>query len=325
MYLDDRISALERQIGNCCCSVLAYSTLASFPITGKTKVIYIDKSTDLLYRWDGAAYVLVAGGPVDWGDIGGVLADQTDLQTALDNKQGTLISGTNIKTINSTSLLGAGDIAVTAAAAGLDTHVQFNDGGVLGGNASLFYNKTTNQLSLLSSGSVQNQTIYVENSGTYTGTEIFGNMAMYLKATGNHAGNLLGSFSFTGNAGAGAAVGFMGTSDNLGSGIHIATMGRMLNANVAGNGVGGYFDLVSGYDWSVPSTENAALYITNNTIASPIFIAKDNTTTVFKIKDGGIINIGNAPVYADDTAAGVGGLVTGDVYQTSAGVLMIKQ
>ena len=37
----------------------------------------------------------------------------TDINTALGNKQDTLVSGTNIKTINSTSLLGAGDITIT--------------------------------------------------------------------------------------------------------------------------------------------------------------------------------------------------------------------
>ena len=38
----------------------------------------------------------------------------TATQTALDAKQATLVSGTNIKTINSTSLLGSGDISIAA-------------------------------------------------------------------------------------------------------------------------------------------------------------------------------------------------------------------
>jgi len=36
------------------------------------------------------------------------------VQSGLDSKQATLVSGTNIKTVNSTSLLGSGDIAITA-------------------------------------------------------------------------------------------------------------------------------------------------------------------------------------------------------------------
>ena len=49
---------------------------------------------------------------VAWGGITGTLSDQTDLNTALGNKQDTLVSGTSIKTINSTSLLGSGNISV---------------------------------------------------------------------------------------------------------------------------------------------------------------------------------------------------------------------
>lgn len=40
------------------------------------------------------------------------IADVTSLQTTLDGKQATLVSGTNIKTVGGTSLLGTGDIAV---------------------------------------------------------------------------------------------------------------------------------------------------------------------------------------------------------------------
>lgn len=48
----------------------------------------------------------------EWGDIGGTLSDQTDLVTALQGKQNTLVSGTNIKTINNESILGSGNISV---------------------------------------------------------------------------------------------------------------------------------------------------------------------------------------------------------------------
>ena len=49
-----------------------------------------------------------------WGQITGTLSNQTDLQTALNAKQATLISGTNIKTINGTSILGSGDLVISA-------------------------------------------------------------------------------------------------------------------------------------------------------------------------------------------------------------------
>jgi hypothetical protein len=60
----------------------------------------------------GAQIIAASGGSIAWGAITGTLSAQTDLQTALNAKQATLVSGTNIKTVNSTSLLGSGDVAV---------------------------------------------------------------------------------------------------------------------------------------------------------------------------------------------------------------------
>ncbi len=44
------------------------------------------------------------------------ISDVTNLQTSLDGKQATLVSATNIKTINGSSVLGSGDLVVTGAA-----------------------------------------------------------------------------------------------------------------------------------------------------------------------------------------------------------------
>lgn len=53
---------------------------------------------------------------VTWGSITGTLSSQTDLQSALNAKQATLVSGTNIKTINGSSVLGSGDLTIGASA-----------------------------------------------------------------------------------------------------------------------------------------------------------------------------------------------------------------
>jgi len=53
---------------------------------------------------------IISGGV--WGQITGTLSNQTDLNTALSGKQDALVSGTNIKTVNSTSLLGSGNVSV---------------------------------------------------------------------------------------------------------------------------------------------------------------------------------------------------------------------
>lgn len=66
-----------------------------------------------------------------WGNITGTLSDQTDLNTALSGKQATLVSGTNIKTINNNSLLGSGNISVQ------ETLVSGTNIKTIGGNSIL--------------------------------------------------------------------------------------------------------------------------------------------------------------------------------------------
>lgn len=50
------------------------------------------------------------GGPLANGDP--TIADVTGLQAALDAKQATLVSGSNIKTVNGESVLGSGDLVI---------------------------------------------------------------------------------------------------------------------------------------------------------------------------------------------------------------------
>lgn len=62
----------------------------------------------------------------------------TDWNT-FNNKQDLLVSGTNIKTINSTSILGSGNLSVSATPAGSDTQVQYNNSGALGASSAFTY------------------------------------------------------------------------------------------------------------------------------------------------------------------------------------------
>ncbi len=62
-----------------------------------------------------------------WGSITGTLSDQTDLQNALNAKQATLVSGTNIKTINGTSLLGSGDVSISGVGTGTANTIAYWD------------------------------------------------------------------------------------------------------------------------------------------------------------------------------------------------------
>jgi hypothetical protein len=74
--------------------------------------------------------------------------------TTFNGKQATLVSGTNIKTINGTTLLGSGDLVVgggitvgtTAVTSGTNGRVFFQAGGVVQQSASLFWDNTNSRL-----------------------------------------------------------------------------------------------------------------------------------------------------------------------------------
>ena len=71
----------------------------------------------------------------------------TAQQTALNAKQDTLVSGTNIKTLNSTSLLGSGNIVLTANPSGVSGAIQFSNGSAFASDAAnLFWDDTNNRL-----------------------------------------------------------------------------------------------------------------------------------------------------------------------------------
>lgn len=77
--------------------------------TDTTKFKFGDGST----AWNSLAYAGASVGVVPWGSISGTLSAQTDLVAALAAKQATLVSATNIKTINGLSILGPGDLVVS--------------------------------------------------------------------------------------------------------------------------------------------------------------------------------------------------------------------
>ncbi len=73
------------------------------------------------------------GSGASWGGITGTLSDQTDLQSELDDKQDNLVSATNIKTINGSSVLGSGDLSVGGSGGTSGINVKLLPGGSLYG------------------------------------------------------------------------------------------------------------------------------------------------------------------------------------------------
>ena len=81
----------------------------------------IDVNTVYKIAYTGAYYTMESyggSGGGTWGSITGTLSDQTDLQSTLDAKQATLVSGTNIKTVSGSSLLGSGDVGTIGVSYG---------------------------------------------------------------------------------------------------------------------------------------------------------------------------------------------------------------
>lgn len=97
------------------------------------------------------------GGTASWGAITGILSAQTDLQTALNTKQATLVSGTNVKTINGNSILGSTDIIIATPIIGLSIDGQ---GSTIQAASSAGFSVVQN------TGTIQSWTIVGDISGS---------------------------------------------------------------------------------------------------------------------------------------------------------------
>ena len=104
------------------------------------------------------------------------------LQDLLDEKQDTLVSGTNIKTINNTSLLGSGNITISSGQA---TDVQINGTSITSSNVANIrtnstYNSSTNKIATMSdlptvptkTSDLTNDSGYTTNRGTVTSVAV---------------------------------------------------------------------------------------------------------------------------------------------------------
>jgi hypothetical protein len=130
----------------------------------------------------------------------------TAAQTAIDAKQDTLVSGTNIKTINSNSLLGSGDIAISASPSGVAGAIQFSDGSAFASDAAnLFWDDTNNRLGIGTNAPASQQEIkgngdqlWITNSGdiyTYLKFSANGGFLSMTFGDGNGTVNYLNNYS----------------------------------------------------------------------------------------------------------------------------------
>jgi len=80
-------------------------------------------------------------------------------------KQDTLVSGTNIKTINGTSLLGSGNIPVVTNPSGVAGAIQFSNGSAFASDAAnLFWDDTNNRLGIGTNAPTSNLQVLAPNN-----------------------------------------------------------------------------------------------------------------------------------------------------------------
>lgn len=105
--------------------VVEYAGIDAFPEEGEAGKIYVDTDTNKTYRWSGSQYVEISAslaigtttGTAYDGGLGAQLRTDLDaLETTVDGKQATLVSGTNIKSVGTQSLLGSGALNLSTLA-----------------------------------------------------------------------------------------------------------------------------------------------------------------------------------------------------------------
>lgn len=82
----------------------------------------------------------------------GTISDYLTAAAAASTYQVVLVSGTNLKTINSTSLLGSGDITVSASPGGSSGQFQWNSSGSFAGTAAVVYATTVTHVTMTAQG-----------------------------------------------------------------------------------------------------------------------------------------------------------------------------
>ena len=151
--------------------------------------------------------------------VGGVAIANT---TQLAAKQDTLVSGTNIKTINGTSVLGSGNIVTPSTnPSGVAGAIQFSNGSAFASDAAnLFWDDTNNRLGI--GTNTPTQTLDVRNTGTaaiFNVQNNAGGFSFGVDSAGGYgqAGTAGKGVAFYNNAG----TSFLSISGSGGTGINI--------------------------------------------------------------------------------------------------------
>jgi hypothetical protein len=129
------------------------------------------------------------------------------IQTQLNSKQATLVSGTNIKTINGATVLGAGDITIAGnPPSGVSGAIQFSNGSAFASDAANFFWDDTNNRLGVGTNTPQSKTeinstgnqLWITNSSdiyTYLKFSAAGGFASMIFGDGNGTVNFLNNYA----------------------------------------------------------------------------------------------------------------------------------
>lgn len=227
---------------------------------------------------------------------------------AVINSTGTANMGFGEEALDATPSTGSYNLAVGIAAA---TALTGGSQNVAIGNYAMYASTTSSGNTAVGTSALQNHT-----TGNY-------NTAVGFHALESRIGNLTGSANIGLGLQAGRAV-TTGSNNILienttNDGISTGSFNIILDGrNKSGVTTGSGNVIIGGYDGVFPATMAETIVIGTGTGTQRFKI--DSTGKAFVL---GAINVGAVPTYADNTTALAGGLVAGDVYKTSVGVLMI--
>jgi hypothetical protein len=175
-----------------------------------------------------------------------------------------------------------------------------------------FYNSASNDFSIYNVTSASNF-ITIKNNGNFLlGTTTDSGYKLSVSGTANITGSVLFNSTITATQGFFNGIATNGTPSTQGTSqtfLQYRNTGGDLYIGREGSTSGGFF---------TGSTAYADIWYSTNPMQVII-----NSVKRFQISTTGIINLSNVPVYATNALALAGGLVVGDIYKNSVGVLSI--
>jgi hypothetical protein len=216
--------------------------------------------------------------------------------------QETLVSGTNIKTLNNTSLLGSGNIVLTANPSGVSGAIQFSNGSAFASDASnLFWDDTNNRLGVGTNAPTEiveivrnaavNNRVLISNSNT-TATTARATLEVKVGAS------MTGTFSAIQGTGV-----FVGSSSND---RVLFTVGGTPHVNLQLNGNSNFGNSVNdlgarlGIKGSGSTSATTSLLVQNSAGNSALQVQDNLNTTLF-----GTLQFGNGNTYINNQSSSI--------------------